>query len=146
MTRPTWDQTFFGIMDVWSQRSTCPRLQTGCVIVNKQHQILVSGYNGAPRGMPHCTDVGCIVVDDHCIRAIHAEMNALIQAAHVGTSVDGAAAYVLHRPCLRCIASLAQAGIKEVIYWKPYDSRDPEHDTVENICDRFGIQLYQGDM
>jgi dCMP deaminase len=118
--RPNWDQTFFAVADVWSRRATCPRLQTGAVIVNADNHIITSGYNGAVRGQPHCADVGCLMVAGHCERTVHAEMNALLQATRVGVSVKGCALYTLHFPCRRCLLLAVQAGISSIVYHNEY--------------------------
>ncbi len=93
MTRPYWDLYFIRIAMEVASRSTCPRASVGAVIV-KDNRILSTGYNGAPTGELHCTDVGCDIVDDHCQRAIHAEFNALGYAAKYGIPLDGATMYV----------------------------------------------------
>lgn len=92
MNRPDWDEYFLDIAYSVGQRATCPRATVGAVIV-KDNRILATGYNGAPAGEPHCTDEGCIIEDGHCQRAIHAETNAIAQAAKYGISVEGATLY-----------------------------------------------------
>lgn len=103
-------------------RSTCPRGKYGAVIVSDRG-VLVFGYPGAPKGMPHCTDVGCEMVTvfgpggcrhDHCVRTIHAEMNAIIAAARKGVPTEGATLYVNSLPCKPCAMAIINAGIKEV--------------------------------
>ena len=95
MSRPDWPEYFMMFAEVASRRATCPRARCGAVIVNpKTHRILSTGYNGAPPGEDHCTDVGCLMEDGHCQRALHAEVNAVAQAAKSDTSIDGAAIYV----------------------------------------------------
>lgn len=123
-SRPTWEETFFALARTWAARATCPRLSVGCVLVNSDHQVIASGYNGAARGEPHCTDAGCRIAGGHCVRAIHAELNALLQAARVGVSVRGTTLYVTHRPCVRCWVMLRQAGVEDV--------RWPEHAVYAN--------------
>lgn len=125
-TRPSADETFLGLAKVWRTRSTCIRGQVGCVIVNVDGYVLTSGYNGAPRGMPHCYEVGCLMDGGHCVRAIHAEMNAIVQAAREGISLVGAMLYTTKRPCLRCSVALIQAGISRVIYVEDYETDDAE--------------------
>lgn len=100
-------------------RSTCLRLQVGCVIV-RDKRMIASGYNGSITGDVHCTDVGCKVVDGHCVRAIHAEQNALMQCARFGISTVGADIYVTHLPCLQCTKSIIQAGITRVFFEESY--------------------------
>lgn len=118
MIRPSWDSYFINIAEEVAQRSTCPRAQVGAVIV-KDNRILATGYNGAAPGEPHCTDKGCIVENEHCQRAIHAETNAVAQAAKFGVAVDGATMYYwdsLDRvePCHNCIQAMQAAGIVSV--------------------------------
>jgi dCMP deaminase len=98
-----------------SSRSTCPRAAVGCVLV-REHRILTTGYNGAPRGVAHCTEVGCTMVNDHCQRATHAEANAVVQGALHGVSLQDATAYCTHQPCINCSKLLISAGIRKVIY------------------------------
>lgn len=119
MDRPDWDTYFINIADEVAQRSTCPRAQVGAVIV-KDNRIIATGYNGAPAGEAHCIDIGCDVVHEHCQRAIHAEVNAVCQAAKFGLSVDGATLFYfdsLERPvsCPNCLQVMQAAGIHKVI-------------------------------
>jgi len=97
-----------------STRATCPRASVGAVIV-KDNRVVSTGYNGAPAGEPHCTEVGCDIVDGHCIRVIHAEVNAVCEAAKFGTPIEGAILYVygLERPesCHNCIQVMKAAGL-----------------------------------
>lgn len=118
-TRMSWEEFFATQSRVMAMRSTCTRLAVGCVIV-REKRIIASGYNGSIVGDVHCTDVGCKVVDGHCVRAIHAEQNALVQCARFGISTEGADIYVTHLPCLQCTKCLIQAGIKRVYYEKSY--------------------------
>jgi len=113
--RPSWDDYFLQIAFTVAQRSTCDRAHVGCALV-RDRRILTTGYNGAPAGLPHCDDVGHLLVDGHCVRTLHAEQNALIQAALHGVSTEGATAYVTHQPCLTCAKMLINAGIRRVVY------------------------------
>ena len=100
--RPGWDEYFMQIAHTVGTRATCPRASVGCVI-SREYQFLTTGYNGAPRGVAHCTEVGCTLVNDHCLRATHAEANAVVQGALHGVSLaarDG----ILHPSALREIA------------------------------------------
>lgn len=121
--RPSWDEYFIGIAEQVAKRSTCPRAAVGAVIV-KDRRILTTGYNGAPMGLPHCTEVGCLMVDGHCVRTLHAEQNAIIQAALHGVSVQGSTMYVTHQPCLNCAKMIINAGIVRVVYGGDYP--DPQ--------------------
>ena len=96
-------------------RATCSRASVGVVLV-KNKSIITTGYNGSPRGMPHCDDVGCDIVNDRCQRTIHAETNALAQAARINGGVDGATAYLTHFPCGGCFKAMVNAGIVRVVY------------------------------
>lgn len=118
MNRPSWDDYFFQIARDTASRATCPRLSVGVVIV-RDHRILAGGYNGSLPGQPHCVDVGCDMVDGHCIRTVHAESNAIAQVAKYGIPIDGASAYVYgnnktYRVCQHCRKLLSAAGIKQV--------------------------------
>lgn len=113
--RPSWDDYFLQIAFTVAQRSTCDRAHVGCALV-RDRRILTTGYNGAPAGLPHCDDVGHLLVDGHCVRTLHAEQNALIQAALHGVGTEGATAYVTHQPCLTCAKMLINAGIRRVVY------------------------------
>ncbi len=121
--RPSWDQYFLKLAMLVSERATCPRMHCGCVIV-KNKQILSTGYNGSIPGDEHCEDVGCMIVDNHCVRTIHAEMNALLQCALHGVSTQGATAYITNMPCTNCAKALIAAGIKEIVIFSDY------HDTL----------------
>ena len=100
-------------------RATCPRASVGCVLT-RERRILTTGYNGAPRGVAHCTEVGCLLVNDHCQRVTHAEANAIVQAALHGVSLQDAAAYCTHQPCINCSKLLISAGVKKIVYATPY--------------------------
>ncbi len=119
MTRPSWDEYFIEITRAVAKRSTCNRAQVGAIIV-KDKRILTTGYNGAPRGLPHCTDVGCEIVDGHCVRTLHAEQNAIIQAALHGVSVAGGTIYSTHQPCHVCAKMIINAGLVRVVYAGAY--------------------------
>ena len=120
MDRPTWDEYFIDITLAVARRSTCQRAQVGAVIV-KDKRILTTGYNGAPKGLPHCLEVGCEIVDGHCVRTLHAEQNAIIQAALHGVSLEGGTIYTTHQPCHTCAKMIINAGIKEVVFENEYE-------------------------
>lgn len=117
--RISWDQYFIAQAAILSTRSTCTRLHVGAVLV-KNNRIIASGYNGAIAGTPHCTDVSDLIVDGHCIRAVHAEQNALMQAAQMGISVADATVYVTDVPCVHCTKLLLQAGVSKINYMRNY--------------------------
>ncbi|WP_088102540.1 ComE operon protein 2 [Halalkalibacter urbisdiaboli] len=119
MDRISWNQYFMAQSHLLSLRSTCTRLMVGATIV-RDKRIIAGGYNGSVSGGDHCIDEGCYVVDNHCIRTIHAEVNALLQCAKFGVPTDGAEIYVTHFPCLNCAKAIIQSGIKQVFYAKDY--------------------------
>lgn len=119
MTRISWDQYFMAQAHLLAMRSTCTRLMVGATIV-REKRIIAGGYNGSISGDDHCIDHGCYVVDNHCIRTVHAEMNALLQCAKFGAPTDGAEIYVTHFPCVQCTKAIIQAGIKGVYYAEDY--------------------------
>src|SRR5699024_8396363 len=112
-TRINWQQYFMAQAELVSLRSTCTRLMVGAVIV-RDNRIIASGYNGSISDGDHCMDKGCYVVDGHCIRTIHAEVNALLQCARFGVSTEDTTIYVTYFPCIHCTKQLIQAGVKEV--------------------------------
>jgi dCMP deaminase len=109
--RPTWDEYFVNLLEVVRTRGTCCRARHGAIVV-KDHQILSTGYNGSPSVLDHCTEVGCLVVDNHCRRTNHAEANAYLQAAKLGVSLEGATLYVTGKPCIDCMKDTMSVGIK----------------------------------
>lgn len=121
--RPDWEHYFMDLAQVVAGRSTCLRRQVGAVIV-KDRQILSTGYNGSPAGLKHCSETGCLRQqlnipsgERHEIcRAVHAEQNALIQAAKHGVAIDGADVYTTVQPCVLCTKLLINAGVKRVFY------------------------------
>lgn len=117
--RPSWDDYFMDITRQVAKRSTCDRARVGAVIV-KDRRILTTGYNGSPAGLPHCDEVGHLMIDGHCVRALHAEQNAIIQAALHGVSVRGSTIYVTHQPCLTCAKMIINAGVIRVVYAGQY--------------------------
>lgn len=113
--RVDWDRYFMGIAEQVSTRATCDRKHVGCVLV-LDRAIVATGYNGSIQGLPHCDDVGHDMDSgNHCIRTVHAEMNAISQAARNGARVEGATAYINTYPCWPCFKVLANAGIKKIV-------------------------------
>lgn len=123
--RPSWDVYFLQMAHHAASRATCPRAQVGCVLV-RNRRILTTGYNGSPAGLPHCLEVGCMIIDGHCLRSIHAEQNAIIQAALHGVTTFGATCYATHYPCIHCAKILINAGIVRVVYNDEYKSAGSE--------------------
>lgn len=119
MERISWNQYFMAQSQLLALRSTCTRLTVGATIV-RDKRIIAGGYNGSIAGGTHCIDDGCYVIDNHCVRTIHAEMNAILQCAKFGVPTEGAEIYVTHFPCLPCCKSIIQAGVKTVYYAENY--------------------------
>ncbi|MGI6649397.1 MAG: deoxycytidylate deaminase [Bacillota bacterium] len=141
--RPSWDEYFMTMCDLVAQRSTCQRRQVGAVLVRDRH-IIATGYNGAPTGLPHCLDVGCLRDElgipsgerhEMCI-GVHAEQNCLIQAALHGRSPAGATLYCTHQPCILCAKMLVNARIVRVVFRGDYP--DP---LARRIFDQAGVKL-----
>lgn len=119
MERISWNQYFMAQSHLIALRSTCTRLAVGATIV-RDKRIIAGGYNGSIAGGEHCIDEGCYVIENHCVRTIHAEMNAILQCAKFGVPTANADIYVTHFPCLQCCKSIIQAGIKTVFYAQDY--------------------------
>lgn len=116
-------------------RSTCDRKHVGAVVV-RDKSILATGYNGSIRGMPHCDDEGHLMEDGHCVRTVHAEANAIVQAARNGMRIDGATIYVTASPCWGCFRLIANGGIQKIVFGELYrDAKIFEH------SQRIGIEL-----
>ena len=130
MNRISWDEYFMAQSHLLSLRSTCSRLSVGATIV-KDKRIIAGGYNGSIKGDEHCIDVGCKVVEGHCVRTIHAEINAILQCSKFGVGTEGASIYVTHFPCLNCTKSIIQAGIKEICYANDYRNNDYAKELLE---------------
>jgi dCMP deaminase len=138
--RPAWDEYFLKLAMLASERSTCPRMHCGCVFV-KDRFVLATGYNGSLPGHPHCDDVGCLVVENHCVRTNHAEINALTQAAIHGVNIKGATAYITNMSCTTCAKALIAAGIKLVIVFSDF------HDTLATqFYTQSGVEIIKLDM
>tara|TARA_B100000767_G_C19774949_1_gene542051 strand:+ start:2246 stop:2674 length:429 start_codon:yes stop_codon:yes gene_type:complete len=125
--RVSWEKYFMNISSEVSTRSTCDRKYVGAVIV-RDKTILSTGYNGSIKGLPHCSDAGCEMIDGHCVRTTHAEANAIVQAAKNGVRIDNAEIFVTASPCYNCFKLIANAGIKRIYYNEFYrDERIIEH-------------------
>jgi len=144
-TRPPWDKYFLEIVKTVAKRATCNRGRSGCVIV-KNKQILVTGYVGSPTGLPHCDEVGHLFrkqideegnISNHCVRTVHAEQNAICQAAKRGIALDGATLYCTMTPCRTCAMMIINCGIKRVVCQNKYHSGQE----TEEMFAQAGIQL-----
>jgi len=119
LNRAQWDEYFMNIGRVVASRATCDRKFVGAVIV-RDKTILSTGYNGSIRSLPHCDEVGHMMENDHCVATIHAEANAIIQAAKNGVCIDGATIYTTASPCWPCFKLIANAGIKRICFGEFY--------------------------
>ena len=143
MPRPSWNEYFISIAEMVANRSTCLRRHVGAVLV-KEKRILATGYNGAPAGLKHCEEVGCLREDSsipsgmrhELCRGLHAEQNAIIQAAYHGIPIVGSKLYCTNKPCVICTKMLINAGIKSVFYIDGYD--DP---LADEMFAEAGIQI-----
>jgi dCMP deaminase len=125
--RPSWDDYFLAIANMVRERSTCLRRKVGAVVV-RDKRILTTGYNGAPKGMKHCSELGCLRESrevppgerHELCRGIHAEQNAVVQAAAFGVSIQGSTLYCTHFPCVLCTKLLINAGIRRLVVEQPY--------------------------
>ncbi len=143
--RPSWDEYFISIAKLVASRSTCLRRQVGAVAV-KNRRILATGYNGAPRGLPHCAEVGCIREElevppgerHELCRGLHAEQNVIIQAALHGISIQGSTVYCTDHPCSLCMKMLVNAGIAEIVYFNAYPD-----ELASKIAEEAGLSIRQ---
>src|SRR4051812_39495811 len=133
--RADWDSYFMEIARVVASRATCDRKLVGALLV-RDRMILSTGYNGSIRGMPHCSEVGHLMENEHCVATIHAEANAVLQAARNGVGIDGADLYTTASPCWPCFKLVANAGIKRIVYGEFY--RD---DRIFEVAKSVGISL-----
>ena len=148
LNRPDWDTYFMEITHIVASRSSCLRRQVGAILV-KDRRIITTGYNGAPAGMAHCGDLGgCLRMKmgfpsgaghEYC-RALHAEQNAIIQAAIMGVSIDGATLYCTHSPCALCAKMLIAGGVKRIVFTGAY----PDSYAL-SLFDEAGVPLEQYD-
>jgi dCMP deaminase len=158
-SRIDWIDFWLNLADQYSKRATCDRGRSGCVIVNDDNHLLTAGYVGSPPGMSHCDDVGHLIhrtidengiVSEHCVRTIHAEQNAILQAAVVGVSIKDATLYCRMTPCRTCAMFIIDCGIKKVVCEKKYrsgaESEKMFKDTgIELIFKSDQIQKYEGE-
>ncbi|MGB9723327.1 MAG: deoxycytidylate deaminase [Chloroflexia bacterium] len=141
--RPSWDEYFMRITQEVAQRSTCLRRQVGAILVKDKH-ILATGYNGAPTGLPHCEEVGCLRErlgipsgeQAELCRGLHAEQNAIIQAAVHGVQIRGSTLYSTTQPCILCAKMLINAGVVRIVYQGPYPD-----ELARQMMDEAGLEI-----
>ncbi|HTP50694.1 MAG TPA: cytidine/deoxycytidylate deaminase family protein [Anaeromyxobacteraceae bacterium] len=135
--RASWDEYFMNIARMVATRATCDRKHVGAVLV-RDRTLLSTGYNGSIRGLAHCNEVGHMMEDNHCVRTVHAEANAIIQAAKNGVGVDGATIYTTASPCWPCFKLIANSGLKRIVFGEFY--RD---DRIFDHARMLGIELVE---
>ncbi len=135
MARVSWHRYFMNLAIQAATRSTCPRKHVGAVIV-RDKSILSTGYNGSSRGAPHCDEAGCLMENGHCVRTVHAEANAIVQAARNGVRLEDAEIYVTASPCFNCFKLIVNAGIRTIYFGEFY--RD---ERVLQFANELGIEL-----
>ncbi len=133
--RASWDEYFMNIATEVATRSTCDRKHVGAVVV-RDKSILATGYNGSVRGLGHCDDEGHLMEEGHCVRTVHAEANAIVQAARNGMRIEGAGIYVTASPCWGCFRLIANAGIVRIVFGEFY--RDQK---IFDVSQKLGIEL-----
>ncbi len=134
--RPSWDEYFMQIAKDVATRATCDRKHVGAVIVRNKN-ILATGYNGSISGMPHCDDEGHMMEDGHCVRTIHAETNAIFQAARNGVAVEASTMYVTALPCWGCFKAIANVGCVKIVFDEPYR----RYELIFNTASKLGIEM-----
>ncbi|HNV50177.1 MAG TPA: cytidine/deoxycytidylate deaminase family protein [Bacteroidales bacterium] len=154
--RPTWDEYFMELANTAAKRATCDRGRSGCVIVRDKH-VLVTGYVGSPLGLPHCDDVGHLLkkvyhedgrITQHCVRTVHAEQNAICQAARLGIALDGGTLYCKMTPCHTCAMLIINCGIKRVVCERKYHAGEESERMFRQagvIIDFFNDEVEQYD-
>jgi dCMP deaminase len=135
MARSSWDQYFMDIARQVATRATCDRKHVGAVVV-RDRTILSTGYNGSIRGLPHCDEVGHMMENGHCVATVHAEANAILQAAKNGVRIDGATLYTTASPCWPCFKLIANSGCVRIVYGEFY--RDPR---IFEIASQLKLEL-----
>lgn len=135
--RASWDRYFMNIAREVATRATCDRKHVGAVI-ERDRMILSTGYNGSIRGMPHCDEIGHMMDSGHCVATIHAEANAIIQAARNGVGIEGASFYTTASPCWNCFKMIANAGVRRICFAEFY--RD---ERIFEVAKRLGIELVE---
>ena len=136
--RLSWEDYFMANAELISKRSTCDRAFVGAILV-KDNRIIATGYNGGVSETDNCNEVGHKMEDGHCIRTVHAEMNALIQCAKEGISTKGIEIYVTHFPCLPCTKAILQAGVKKIYYLNDYRNNEYAMELIKHV----GVEVEQ---
>lgn len=142
-SRPSWEEFWFTLALFYSTRGTCDRLKASCLLVDKNNRLVGAGYNGSLPGHPHCDEVGHLMVEGHCLRTLHAEVNAII---HSVGDLDGAAAYVLGTPCVDCVKKLLAKKVKKIIFTRDYDNKARGGEHIFEFARLSGAELRRSDI
>lgn len=137
-TRPTWDEFWFTIALFYSTRGTCDRLRTACILVDKNKHLVGAGYNGSLPGSPHCDEVGHLMVDGHCLRTLHSEVNAIL---HSAGDLEGASAYMIGEPCIDCVKKLLSKKVKRILFTTAYDNQERGGQYIFDLAKSQGAEI-----
>jgi len=137
MPRTDWNTFFFKVALEVAEQATCDRLHAGTVLV-RDRRIVATGFNGSPPGHDHCDDVGHLLMNNHCVRTVHSEINAIANAARMGVSTMGAEAYVTATPCWPCVKALLSAGISRIYFYRVYANAASTWPEGEAFAKEFG--------
>lgn len=143
-TRPEWEEFWFSLALFYSTRGTCDRLRAACILVDKNKRLAGAGYNGSLPGDGHCDEIGHFISEDgHCIRTLHAEVNAIL---HSAGNLEGATAYVIGTPCVDCTKKLLSKGIKKILYTREYDNKSRGGQYIFDLAKSQGAVLERCDI
>ncbi len=141
--RPSWDEFWFTLALFYSTRGTCDRLRLACLLVDKNNRLIGAGYNGSLPGHPHCDQVGHLMVEGHCLRTLHAEVNAVLNSKG---DLEGATAYILGTPCLDCTKILLSKKVKRILFAKQYDNKERGGGNIFEFAKLSGAEIKHVDL
>ncbi|MDO8558910.1 MAG: dUTP diphosphatase [bacterium] len=141
--RPSWEEFWFTLALFYSTRGTCDRLKAACLLVDKNNRLIGAGYNGSLPGHPHCDEVGHLMVDGHCLRTLHAEVNAIM---HSVGDLEGATAYVLGTPCIDCVKKLLAKKVKKIVFTRDYDNKSRGGEYIFELAKISEVEIYKSDI
>jgi len=141
--RPSWEEFWFTLALFYSTRGTCDRLKAACILVDKNNRLVGAGYNGSLPGHPHCDEVGHLMVEGHCVRTLHAEVNAIM---HSVGDLEGATAYVLGTPCIDCVKKLLAKKVKKILFTRDYDNQARGGEYIFELAKESGAEIKRADI
>ena len=141
--RPSWHEFWFALALFYSTRGTCDRLKVACLLVDKNNRLIGAGYNGSLPGHPHCDEVGHLMVNGHCLRTLHAEVNAIM---HSTGDLEGATAYVLGTPCIDCVKKILAKKVKRIFFVRDYDNKSKGGDYIFELAKTSGVEIQKVDI